>query len=83
MDHPTGQCPTREDPTIRPAPTIGGPRGMDDMNHEALQDIGSLYEKETSPNRKDTDEEDIPGLTDKSKEESLDNLWPHNLHSDV
>ena len=56
---------------------------MNDMNHEVLQDIGSLYEKETSPNRKDTDEEDIPGLTDKSKEESLDNLWPHNLHSDV
>ena len=50
--------------------------GADDMNHEALQDIGSLYEKETSPNRQDTDEEDILGLTDKSKEENLDDSWP-------
>ena len=50
--------------------------GADDMNHEALQDIGSLYEKEISPNRQDTDEEDILGLTDKSKEESLDDSWP-------
>ena len=79
MEHPTGQRPTREDPTIRPAPTTGGPRCMDNMNHEALQDIGSLYEKETSPNRQDTDEEDIPGLTNKSKEESLDDSWPHDL----
>ena len=52
---------------------------MDNMNHEAMQDIGSLYEKETSPNRQDTDEEDIPGLTNKSKEESWDDSWPHGL----
>ena len=50
--------------------------GAYDMNHEALQDIGSLYEKEISPNRQDTDEEDILGLTDKSKEEILDDSWP-------
>ena len=52
MEHPTGQRPTREDPTIRPAPTTGGPRCMDNMNHEALQDIGSLYEKETGHRRR-------------------------------
>lgn len=78
--HRTDQHPAEENTIPRPAPTTGRPRSVDNMDQEALKDIGSLYQDETGHRGQDTDQEDVQGLTDKSEEDSSYATQFHNLY---